>query len=411
MPIILQKLKNIPRIDYINYLILLYAFTLSFPSEIKRVIAIFMIILWITDKTKYDFKLPKTNIFLFFWIFIGYSLLSYFWSDATIREAFDYIKRYWYYLPIFIIFKYLKKEFSEYVVTSFFLGMLISEILSYGNYFSLWQIGIGSSDNPRVFLHHTMYSMLLSVSSIFLLIKIIDCKEIKLKSFYILFFITVTVNLLFNSGRTGYFTLVITIFLMILIKYKLNFKIILSTIILILSIFILFYNYSNNFKNRINFIKTDLLALSEKKDYNTSLGARFAFGIVAKEITIDSPLFGVGIANHIKKRDLYIKENHLEKDFRHVSELKHFHNTYLEIYTQLGLFGLILFALLISSLFKIKIKNKVIDNLKISTIILFLIGGMVDVLFYLNYTISLFTFVIGICLAHYKFEHQVTIEK
>ena len=248
MPIILQKLKNIPRIDYINYLILLYAFTLSFPSEIKRVIAIFMIILWITDKTKYDFKLPKTNIFLFFWIFIGYSLLSYFWSDATIKEAFDYIKRYWYYLPIFIIFKYLKKEFSEYVVTSFFLGMLISEILSYGNYFSLWQIGIGSSDNPRVFLHHTMYSMLLSVSSIFLLIKIIDCKEIKLKSFYILFFITVTVNLLFNSGRTGYFTLVITIFLMILIKYKLNFKIILSTIILILSIFILFYNYSNNFK-------------------------------------------------------------------------------------------------------------------------------------------------------------------
>mgnify|MGYP003597684137 FL=1 len=66
MPIILQKLKNIPRIDYINYLILLYAFTLSFPSEIKRVVAIFMIILWITDKTKYDFKLPKANIFLFF---------------------------------------------------------------------------------------------------------------------------------------------------------------------------------------------------------------------------------------------------------------------------------------------------------------------------------------------------------
>ena len=67
-----------------------------------------------------------------------------------------------------------QKEYFEYAISSFFLGMLISEILSYGNFFNLWQVGIGNSDNPRVFLHHTMYSMLLSVTSIFLLFKIID---------------------------------------------------------------------------------------------------------------------------------------------------------------------------------------------------------------------------------------------
>ncbi len=110
MTAILEKIKNTPRIDYINYLILLYAFTLSFPSEIKRVVAILMIILWLTDRTKYDFKLPKTNIFLLFGIFIAYSLLSYFWSDVSLKEAFDYIKRYWYYLPIFIIFKIIKSK-------------------------------------------------------------------------------------------------------------------------------------------------------------------------------------------------------------------------------------------------------------------------------------------------------------
>ena len=109
MPTLLEKIQNTTRINYINYLILLYAFTLSFPSEIKRVVAILMILFWLTDRTKYDFKLPETNIFLFFWIFIGYCLLSYFWSDVTLKEALSYIKRYWYYLPIFIIFKYLKK--------------------------------------------------------------------------------------------------------------------------------------------------------------------------------------------------------------------------------------------------------------------------------------------------------------
>lgn len=140
---IIQKIKSTPRIEYINFLILLYAFTLSFPSEIKRVVAIMMIILWLTDKTKYEFKLPKTNIFLLFGIFISYSLLSYFWSDVSLKEAFEYIKRYWYYLPIFIIFKYLKKEYFELSISFFLIGMSTSEILSYGNYFSLWQIGLG----------------------------------------------------------------------------------------------------------------------------------------------------------------------------------------------------------------------------------------------------------------------------
>ena len=125
MPTILEKIKNIPRIDYINYLILLYAFTLSFPSEIKRVVAILMIILWLTDRTKYDFKLPKIDVFILFGIFIAYSLLSYFWSDVSLKEAFDYIKRYWYYLPIFIIFKYLKKEYFEYVIFFVFIDIYI----------------------------------------------------------------------------------------------------------------------------------------------------------------------------------------------------------------------------------------------------------------------------------------------
>ena len=411
MTILLQKLKNIPRIDYINYLILLYAFTLSFPSEIKRVIVILMILLWLTDRTKYDFKLPKTNLFLFFWLFIGYCLLSYFWSDVSFKEALSYIKRYWYYLPIFIIFKYLKKEFFEYAISSFFLGMLISEILSYGNFFNLWQVGIGNSDNPRVFLHHTMYSMLLSVTSIFLLFKIIDSKETKLKVFYVLFFITVNINLLFNSGRTGYFALVITIFLMILIKYRINLKIISSTIILISFIFMTFYTYSEHFKKRINFIQSDISSLIKEKNYNTSLGARFGFWIIANEITKDSYFFGIGIDNHIKQKDLYIKEHNLEKEFKHISELKHFHNIYLEIYTQLGLVGLFFFTLMIISLLKIKIQNNMINNLKISTILLFLIGGFVDNLFHLNYTITLFCFIMGICLAQYKFESQTIIQK
>lgn len=405
MPIILQKLKNIPRIDYLNYLILLYAFTLSFPSEIKRVIAILMIILWITDRTKYDFKLPNTNIFLFFWIFIGYCLLSYFWSDVNFQEALKYIKRYWYYLPIFVMFKYLKKEYSEYAITFFLLGMFISEILSYGNYYGIWRIGFGKPHDPTVFMQHTLYGIFLSITATFLMFKIIYEKNKKRKIIYLLFFTTVTINLLINSGRTGYFTLFITIIIIIVSVYKMNLKVIFGTLISISFILYLAYNLSPNFKNRIHGIESDVTKVINNSNYNTSIGARIGFWIITKEILKDNLLFGVGIANNINKKDEYISINNL-KNFSYIKRLEHFHNDYLEIVTQFGIVGLLIFLYIIYSLFKIEIKSILINLLKNVTLLVFLLGAFTDNLFYLNTSMTFFSFIIGLTLAQYKFEQE-----
>lgn len=402
---LLKKIKNTPRIDLINYLILIYAFTLSFPSEIKRIVAIVMIIIWLTDRTKYEFILPKTNIFLFFLIFIGYCLLSYFWSDVSFNEALKYLKRYWYYLPIFIIFKYLKKEYFEYTISFFLLGMLISEILSYGNYFSIWQIGMGKPHDPTVFMQHTLYSIFLSVTTIFLMSKVIHEKDKKRKFMYLLFFTTVTINLLLNSGRTGYFTLFITMIVVIITMYRMNLKIIFSTIIMISFVLFSAYNLSPNFKNRTYAMKSDITKVIDNSNYNTSVGARIGFWIVTKEILKDNLLFGVGIANNINKKNEYITSNNLE-NFSYIKTLVHFHNNFLEIITQFGIIGLTLFTYLFYLIAKIKIEDKTIYILKISTLCIFFLGSLTDVLFYLNDTMFLFSFVIGILLAKYKLEYQ-----
>ena len=407
---ILEKIKNIPRIDYINYLILLYALTISFPSEIKRVVAILMIILWLTDRTKYDFKLPKTNIFLLFGIFIVYSSLSYFWSDVSLKEAFDYIKRYWYYLPIFIIFKYLKKEYFEYAISSFFLGMLISEILSYGNFFNLWQVGLSFDGNPTVFIHHTTYSIFLAITSVFLLFEIFHSKENMKKILYSLFFITVTINLFVNAGRTGYFSFFILITLFIFYRYKLNIKMILLNFFLLSTFITLIYLTSSNFNNRIHMIKSDVSTVLESKDYNTSIGARIGFWIIAKEIFLENPIFGVGIADNIKEKN-HIIETEKNDNFSFVKKLEHFHNSYLEILTQFGIVGLFLFFSIIYNLFKLKINNTSMNLLKNITIIIFLLGSFTDNLFYLNASMTFFSFIIGLTLAQYKFDTQLPITK
>ena len=402
MTILLQKLKNIPRIDYINYLILLYAFTLSFPSEIKRVIVILMILLWLTDRTKYDFKLPKTNLFLFFWLFIGYCLLSYFWSDVSFKEALSYIKRYWYYLPIFIIFKYLKKEYFELSISFFLIGMFTSEILSYGNYFSLWQIGLGEPHNPTVFIHHTTYSVFLAIVSIFLLVKIYNEESNFKKFIHVIFFITITINLLVNSGRTGYISFFITIIILTLYLFKTKLKYIFFSLGSILLIIFLAYNFSPNFKNRINLIQTDLKEVFYNGNYNTSIGSRIGFWIISKEIIYDYPLLGTGIANQINVKNSII-DNHIEKEnLKYVRELEHFHNNYLEILTQYGIIGFILFIFILRELFKIPSKDFEINLLKITTLSIYLLGCLTDVLFYLKDAMLFFSFLIGIILAQYK---------
>ena len=408
MTTLLKNATNIHRIDLINYFILIYAFTLSFPIEIKRVIVIIMILLWITDRTTYNFKLPETKIFLYFGIFLVYSLLSYFWSDVTFQEALNYIRRYWYYLTVFIIFKYLEKKYLKYSISFFLLGMLVSEILSYGNYFSFWQIGLGQPYNPTVFLHHTVNSIFLSITAIFLMSKIIYQKEYTMKIFYFIFFTTVTTNLLVNSGRTGYFTLFITIIIVIICIYKMNLKIILITFTSMIFTLYLAYNLSPNFKNRIHAIESDISNIL-KKNYNTSIGARIGFWIITKEILKENPLFGVGIANNLNKKNKYISDNNL-KNFSYLKSLVHFHNNYLEIISQFGILGLVLFLYIIYLISIIKIKDKTIYILKISSISIFLLASLTDIVFYLSNTILLFSFILGIILAQYKIE-QETLKK
>ena len=407
MTALLAKIKNTSRIDYINYLILIYAFTLSFPSEIKRVVAISMIILWLTDTTKYNFKLPKTNLFLFFWIFIGYSLLSYFWSEVTFYEALKYIRRYWYYLPIFIIFKYLKKEYFEYTISFFLLGMFISEILSYGNFFSFWTIGLGETNNPTVFIHHTTNSIFLAIVSIFLLSRIFTEESKTKKIIYLIFFITVTINLLVNSGRTGYFSFFITIIISIIFIYKLKIQYIITSLFSLLLLFLLAYNFSTNFNSRLHLMKDDINQIILNENYNTSIGARIGFWIIAKNILEKDPLLGTGIANQINIKNQIIDTNKTS-DFEYVRKLEHFHNNYLEILTQYGLIGFILFLLIIIEIYKIKVKSFSINLLKISAVTIYLLGCFTDMLFYLKDSMIFFSFIIGIVLAQYKIEYQDT---
>lgn len=398
---LILKLKETSRINYINYLILLYAFSLTLPQGIKRFAAVFLILLWIFDKSKTINFSEITSIFFTFNLFIFFTLISYFWSDSTIQEVLQYTKKYWHYLPLFIIYKYIKKDYIPLSITFFLSGVFVSEILSYGNFFGIWQIGYGTMTDPTVFYNHTQYSIFLSITSIFLLFAVFNEKKKLIKFFLILFFLSVTINLLINGGRTGQIAFFITIILSSLYYFKFNFKIFIFSIASSIIVFILAYNYSSVFKLRINSINTDIEKMMVN-NYTSSIGGRIGFYVILKDAFLENPILGAGTASHLKISKKIIKNNYPQLIY--TSRLMHSHNQYIEIVLQLGLIGLFLFLFFLYKLIKLDINNNNLKMLLFITLSIFILGSIPEILFYLHGTISLFAFVVGISLAQYKYE-------
>lgn len=400
---IITQLKTLSRVDIINYLILIYAFSLTLPKGFKRFTAIVMILLWLTDTKKYNLQvITPIKIFV---LFILMSLLSIIWSEyANLIDILNYVRTYWYYLPLFVIYKYLKEENINLAITFFLTGMFISEILSYGNFFNIWQVGYGSPSDPTVFYNHTQYSIFLAVSTLLIYIKILHEENNVSKFLLILFLISVTVNLLINGGRTGQIAFFITIISFIIYQYKFNFKFILTGALIITSLFFASYQFSSVFKHRFNRISVDINKAIDNNDFNSSIGGRLGFYIVAKDLILESPILGQGTNSHLQASKKIIENKYPE--LAYTCTLCHTHNQYLEILFQLGLVGLFLFLFMIYKIFSLKIENIELDSIKFSVLSLFLVASFSDVLFHLPVMISLFSFIIGVTFAQHRVEQM-----
>jgi O-antigen ligase len=380
---------------------MLYAFILSFPVALKTPVIILLILLWLSDLKTYK-STPEIikKIFSYMLLFLSFVLLSTLWSDASFKDMAIYIKKFWYFLPMLIIYKYIKKEYIIYALSSFLLGMFVSEVLSYGVYFSLWKIRFATPLNPSIFLHHIQYSIFLSLTAIILLFRGLKESGEMRKIIYFTFFTTVTLNLFINVGRTGYVTFIAATFMSLFIIYKFKLRVMLLSFIGILAMVFLVYTISPNFKTRINQGVSDIKLLKQT-DYDTSIGARVALWMAAKQIFINNPILGVGVANHLKKKDEFAKSN---SKFEFLTKISHFHNSFLEVLTQFGIIGLIIFIYILYLISTIPIKDTNIRILKISMLTIFILGSFSDRLFHLNSTMSLFAFISALIYAQFKFE-------
>jgi len=181
---------------YINYTIMGYAFCVPISrAGISFFTALFIILLivryYFYDNTdiKYIFKQKVTISFA---LFILASFVSLLYSDHWL-DGLRYDIKYWYYIPIILIATTLKKEYIPKTISAFLLGMMISEILSYGIFFELWTWKHGNPSDPTPFMNHLQYSMFLTFTSLLLLNRVFFETQIKWKIFYFLYFFCIGV--------------------------------------------------------------------------------------------------------------------------------------------------------------------------------------------------------------------------
>lgn len=399
-------MQNINYTKSINILLVLLAFSTPVSRAGIVLFSALSIILWIvegnlTDKIK---SLIKNPIILTLLLFILYNIIALLWNES-LYEGIKYIKKYWYFFVIFVMYTSLQKRYIPYMINAFLIAMLISEVLSIGIFFEWWEFKKATPQLPTPFMHHIQYSLFLAFTALLLLNKTFIETRLAYKTAFLFYFIFVTINLFVNGGRTGQLAFLVTLFIVGLLNMKNKLKAFFLMLFLVSFTLFAGYNLSPNFKQRVDKAQVDATATFKKQDYCDSIGQRVGAWIVAIDIIQEHPILGVGVSDSQQTLYTHVTENHPEK--KCVLAIAHFHNDYIQNFVQLGIIGLVLYLLLFYKIFTIKTQNKEYKNLTIIFISVFAISSMFDNLLHLQFPIGLFSLFIGISVTMQKFEPKL----
>ncbi|MDD5373988.1 MAG: O-antigen ligase family protein [Sulfurimonas sp.] len=391
---------NLEKISF--YSILLFALTLPL-SRAAISFFIFWFILLVLLKKDYtkSFAIIKENpIFIYIGILVFYVSLTFFWSEDT-QTALRQVRMYGYWIVIPSIAILAKREWAPSMLNAFLLGMFISEILAYGIFFELWSINGRGPNYPSPFMTHIHYSVFLAFTAVVLFYRILSRNYTLAAKLPLLFFFTAsTTNLMFSIGRTGQLAFFIALFMAIFLRFKISLKSIFSAITLMLLLIFISYNSLNLFKTRVDDALNDIIKMRQG-DFNTSLGTRAAFWIIASDIVKKDPLFGVGVGDYMLATKSALEaekyKNSTDEEKEHLSGT-HFHNQYLMIAVQTGIIGLFLMFTLIYKLLTLKIENQELKTVSILGFVVIFVGSIAEPLWLLQFPLALFLFIASLSI-------------
>lgn len=345
--------------------IYLYVFLLPFNmvNSQMAILSLILLVFWLKnfnyktiEKIK-EIKLYKPIIL--FILFILFSYLSFLWSNniEDALKSFSKYKYYWILLPV--MFTSLNKKDAINLIYVFTLSISVYAFFSLLIYFSMLYIPGSSSSDPKGIL---LYAVTTPLMGIGLLNSIIILKYDKSKKIRLIFFITTIICLsafLINNGRAGQIATLLTIFTYVLLNIKMiNFKIIITLIVFLISSLFVLENM-----NKLERIKGGINELThlETNNFKGSWGIRAYLWYAGYDILKKNPIIGIGAG------DVYDKiEEYSLKNKNRAAEFRNFHNYHMDTIVKYGILGYILFWSSIFILLKSLFSNKFYFSLAFS---------------------------------------------
>ena len=363
---------------YINYLFILLMFLIPFDKVVMNWIPPIIILLWIIEgKFKQKWLiLKKCKIFwpVIFFVLVMFisTLINPPYNQGIYPKfyinGFDVIFRHYFlgFVLIFIAITDLNKSTIKNMLYAFIAAMLISEIFSY---LMLFKIIKRTHNDSTPFLSHSFYTAYLAFTIILLIDNFFKSGRIYLKIFDLLFTITATTNLFVNGGRIGQITFIFLIIFYLFYKFGKNIKIILTGILILPILYVLAYNFSPVFKNRMNITLNTVELVKNENGYfhHTSFGQRVLIWNICLsdfkyDFSIKKLLLGNGFGKSRKEFDT-IRDKYFSKD-KFIYYLNHPHNMYVYLlftggFGLLGMFLYILFLFFKLNFFEYDIYAKI----------------------------------------------------
>lgn len=391
---------------YLNHLLVIYAFLIPIDSHAKSQVLAVMLILFVYRgdfifylKSSISNKIVQSFVFVY-----GLWVIGLLYTDDINQAINGMYKAKYLLLPLFIL-SFIDKNFSFKIITAFIVGMLFSELVSYGIGFHILPSSLSiysheiyktSVMDPSPFFNHIDYSIGLALTISLLLYQLLN-KNINLimKIITIIFILSATINMGFIGGRTGYVNLIIlTILVFVISNKKSLFKSIFTSLGIVFLVSVVAYNYSSVIHNRTHQTINSIEKIINNEDYSTSVGVRIGLSRYALEALKDNLIFGVGSGD-----DMNMLKKRIPKKYENLKSYGEIHNVYVQTLLQFGLVGLFILFLLFYRIFRYEDVNEYRKGILIIITTVIMIS-MLPGKFYGHFVLPMFVVIVSAMIAN-----------
>jgi len=376
-----------------QYLLISLAFLMPLTVSGANTIIVIICFLWLFSgdyKAKYN-QIMSSKLMIASIVFYCLHVIGMLWTE-DLQWGLHTLHKMWYFLLLFpILFNIVQRKYINYYLSAFLLAIALTEIASYLVWFELVEpFKNASVENPTPFMSHVSYNPILTFAIYLVLHEIFFNKKLTnlVFSFYSFFAISMTINMFITGGRAGQVSFFVIISILIFqIFDKQRIKSLLVILIMIPSIFITAYQFSDLFKTRVDLAITEALSYSDKE--YSSTGLRINFTKNSFEVIKQNPIIGIGTGDFPSE---YKKINQINTP--QLPNTTNPHNMYTLITMQLGLIGLV--SMLSIFYYQIKLSfyasNRFIKDLGIALPLMFLVIMWSDSYLLGHFTTLVFVF-------------------